>query len=60
METSDSYIVMEKMIRLGEIFGSELGRLLGVLEEQGQITAQEHKALLELAEEINIDSMSAP
>jgi transposase len=50
MDTSDSYLVVERMIRQGEVSGSELERLLVVLEQQDQITLEEHKALLELAE----------
>ena len=53
METSDHYVVVEKMIRLGEVSGSELDYLLNSLEEQGRITPAEHQSLLELAEELN-------
>ena len=54
MDNSDSYVVVERMIRQGEVAGSELERLLVVLEEQDQITVEEHKALLELAHGLNI------
>jgi hypothetical protein len=53
MTASDSYIVVEKMIRLGEIVMSELVSLLDTLQEQGLITPKEHKALLELAKRLN-------
>lgn len=52
---SDSYIVVEKMIHLGELMNSELEHLLDVLERQELITPAEHKALLELAKKLNID-----
>ena len=55
METSDSYIVIEKMIRRSEVSKSELEHLLNSLAKQGQITATEHQALLELAEELSRD-----
>ena len=58
METSDSYIVVEKMIRRGEVSKSELQHLLNSLEEQGQITATEHQTLLALAEELSRDKAS--
>lgn len=53
MDTSDSYLVVERMIRQGEVSGSELECLLDVLEGQDQITTEEHKALLELAKGLN-------
>ena len=53
METSDHYIVIERMIRLGEVSMSELQHLLDSLQEQEQITAAEHQALLELAEQLS-------
>lgn len=46
---SDSYIVLEKMIRLREIMFSELQHLMDVLEGQGLITPAERSSLLELA-----------
>jgi len=55
MDTSDSYIVVEKMLRLGELMFTELEHLLDVLEGQELITSSEHKALLELAKKLNID-----
>jgi len=58
METSDYYIVVEKMIRQGEVSSSELEHLLDSLEEQERITTTEHQALLGLAEELNLDSLS--
>jgi hypothetical protein len=58
METSDSYIVVEKMIHRAEVSKSELQHLLNSLEEQGQITATEHQALLALAEELSRDKAS--
>ncbi|HSL44639.1 MAG TPA: hypothetical protein VK897_14480 [Anaerolineales bacterium] len=50
METSDSYVVVEKMIRLGEVTIAELEDLLDTLERQELISAEEHGALLEMAE----------
>ncbi len=55
---SDSYLVVEKMIHLGELVFSELEHLLDVLEGQGLITPSEHIALLELARKFNIDKSS--
>ena len=52
---SDSYLVVEKMIHLGELVFSELEHLLDVLEGQELITPSEHSALLELARKLNID-----
>ena len=52
METSDSYIVAEKMIRLGEVLMSDLVHLLDSLEAQALITPAEHQKLLELAERL--------
>lgn len=51
---SDSYIVVEKMIRLGELVFSELEHLLDVLDGQELITQAEHQALLELARKLNM------
>ena len=53
MGTSDSYIVREQMIRLGEVLMSELKHLLDALETQELISSSEHKALLELAEKLH-------
>ena len=55
METSDHYIVIERMIRLGEVLMSELEHVLRSLEEQELITASEHKYLLELAWRLDQD-----
>ena len=48
MSTSNSYLVVEKMIQRGEIMLSELERLLDALEEERLITAAEQETLLEL------------
>ncbi len=48
-ERSDSYLVVERMIREGNVTSFELADLLTTLENQGLITASEHSALLELA-----------
>ena len=53
METSDSYLVLERMIRAGEILPSELEHLLSSLAGQELITPAEHTALLELAQKIS-------
>jgi uncharacterized protein YpbB len=53
--SSDSYIVVEKMIRLGELVYSELEHLLKELERQELITPSEHGALLRLARKLNLD-----
>jgi hypothetical protein len=58
METSDHYIVVERMIRLGEVLMSELEHLLNALQEQGLISTSEHQTLLELARRLNIDHSS--
>jgi hypothetical protein len=60
MESSDSYLVVERMIRAGDIPLSELERLLDSLEEQQLITIAEHESLLELAWKIQIDHPSPP
>jgi hypothetical protein len=57
MEGSDSYLVVEKMIRQDEIMLSELEHLLEVLEGQGQITSEEHQTLLELAQATDADQI---
>ncbi|HEY3474028.1 MAG TPA: hypothetical protein VGK56_05415 [Anaerolineales bacterium] len=59
METSDSYIVLERMIRQGEIAISELEPLLDSLEDQGQISSEEHESLLKLARELDIQNNSS-
>jgi hypothetical protein len=56
---SDSYLVVERMIHLGEIAFSELEHLLEVLEQQELITPSEHRALLELAGTSNLDQSPA-
>ena len=58
METSDHYIVVERMIRLGEVLISELEHLLDSLEHQELITHAEHQTLLDLARRLNIDNIS--
>ena len=58
METSDHYIVMERMIRLGEVLMSELEHVLDALEKQELITPSEYQTLLELAHRLNIDHPS--
>lgn len=55
MQTSDSYLVMERMIQSGEVLLSELERLLDLLEAQGMISKSEHQVLLELGWKINVD-----
>lgn len=52
---SDSYLVVEKMIHLGEIVFAELEHLLEVLEGQELITPVEHRGLLELARKTKLD-----
>ena len=58
METSDSYLVVENMIRRGEIVIEDLQDLLATLQGQELITVEEHLALLELAAKMNMDSPS--
>ena len=53
METSDYYLVIERMLRNREVTIDQLRDLLVSLEEQGHITATEHGSLLELAREFN-------
>jgi hypothetical protein len=55
METSDHYIVVERMIRLGEVLMTELEHLLDSLEGQELITPSEHQTLLELARRFSDD-----
>ena len=56
MKKSDSYLILEGLIqkRLLVIKRSELVTWLNNLENTGQITAQESKDLLTLAEQLNI------
>ena len=58
METSDHYLVVERMIRQGEVSKSELEYLLKSLEEQERITPAEHRALLDIEEELIRDKAS--
>ncbi len=60
MEASDSYLVVERMIRAGDIPQSELERLLESLEEQQLITTDQHEILLELAWEVQTAHPSPP
>lgn len=60
MEASDSYVVVERMIRAGEISLSEVETLLESLKEQGLISDVENEMLLELAWKINTDTPSLP
>ena len=60
MEASDSYLVVERMVRAGDIPLSELERLLDSLEEQQLITADEHESLLELGWRIQTAHPSPP
>ena len=60
METSDHYIVIERMIRLGEVLMSELEHLLDALEAQELITSSEHETLLDLARRMNGDDRRSP
>jgi hypothetical protein len=60
MEASDSYLVVERMIRAGDIPLSELERLLDSLEEQQLITTDQHEILLELAWEVQTAHPSPP
>lgn len=58
MEPSDSYLVVERMIRRGEITIEELQDLLATLESQELITVDQHIALLELAAKTDADRAS--
>lgn len=60
MEASDHYIVVERMIRVGEVLMSELEHLLDSLEAQELITSTEHKTLLDLARRLNGDEKPSP
>lgn len=60
MEASDSYVVVARMIRAGDIPLAELERLLDSLEEQQLITTAEHESLLELGWSIQTDHPSPP
>ena len=60
MDSSDSYLVIERMIQMGEVMLSELERLLDTLEEQNLITTAEHEALLELAWKLSIGRTPPP
>jgi hypothetical protein len=56
MEHSPSFLVVERMIRQGEITLSELEPLLDSLEAQGQISSDEHQSLLRMARELDIQN----
>lgn len=58
VDTSDSYLVLERMIREREVTIAELQELLFTLEGQEMISLEEHKALLQLAAEFKIDTSS--
>jgi hypothetical protein len=60
MSTSDSFLVVERMIQMGGIMLSELERLLDTLEEQRLITAAEHETLLELAWKVTAGKSPPP
>lgn len=61
MGKSASYIAMDAMIRQGwfQIQYSRLEKTLDLLEKRGRITAAEHKALLEVAKQINCDKATS-
>ena len=58
METSDYYLVIERMIRNDDVSIDQLRDLLDSLEEQGHIDAAEHESLLELARALKTDQTS--
>jgi hypothetical protein len=60
MEASDSYLVMERMIRAGEIPLSKLESVLDSLQQQELITAAERESLLELAWLVQTEQPSPP
>ena len=51
---SDSYLVVERMLREGSVTALELQDLLVTLESQQLISAPEHAALLELAAGVEV------
>ena len=55
---SDSYLVVERMIRESNVTALELRDLLITLESQGLITASEHAALLEQAVAAKLENMT--
>lgn len=57
--TSDHHIVIERMIRAGEVAMSELERLPATLEADELITKVEREALLKLARESKSGSTRA-
>jgi hypothetical protein len=60
MQSSDSYVTIEKMIHLGEFMLSDLERLLETLHRQERITNSEQEALLELAWRLSIRKRNTP
>jgi hypothetical protein len=50
MDHSPTYVELEAMIEKNWLVKSlaEIGRMLNELENEGQITAEEHKALMQL------------
>ena len=58
METSDYYLVVERMLRNDELSIDQLRDLLDSLEQQGRIDAAEHESLLDLAAVLNTDQTS--
>jgi hypothetical protein len=59
MKASDSFIVVERMIRHGELRWSELEHLLEILVGQEHITVEECRALLDLATKLNVDQQAS-
>ena len=57
MVNSDYYLVIEKMIRMGDVDELELEHLLKSLEERELITAAERQSLLELAQGLRQSSV---
>lgn len=58
MDPSDSYLVVERMIRRGELPLSVLSVLLDTLVGQGYLTVEEHSLLWNLAQAAEQDRRS--
>lgn len=59
MKPSSTYITVQKMIQHGllVVIFPQFAQTLALLEERGLFTAAEHSDLLQLAEQITIDTL---
>jgi hypothetical protein len=62
MESTASFLALETMLRQGWLMTgfSDFKHLLDLFEQKGQLTAAEHRTLLELAEKLELDRLDHP